>query len=93
MEAQHPVSSLRLVVITREANCWSWFALFHFQVPSKSPFAAPLERMQRLLPLMEEEVAASEEVLTDLLDKLSDMVRESLASQTRQNAKGGKGWG
>ena len=49
---------------------------FSVQVPSKSPFAAPLERMQRLMPLMEEEVAASEEVLTDLLDKLSDMVRQ-----------------
>lgn len=31
--------------------------------------------MQRLMPLMEEQVASSEEVLTDLLDKLSDMVR------------------
>lgn len=27
------------------------------------------------MPLMEEQVASSEEVLTDLLDKLSDMVR------------------
>lgn len=32
--------------------------------------------MQRLMPLMEEQVAASEGVLTELLDKLSDMVRE-----------------
>lgn len=60
--------------------CWFLVSLmggyFIFQVPSKSPFAAPLERMQRLMPLMEEEVAASEEVLTDLLDKLSDMVSE-----------------
>lgn len=50
------------------------------QIPSKSPFAAPLECMQRLLPLMEEQVASSEEVLTDLLDKLSDMVRQGGSS-------------
>ncbi|CAM9281861.1 unnamed protein product [Pylaiella littoralis] len=50
------------------------------QVPSKSPFAGPLEQMQRLMPLMEEEVAASEEVLTDLLDKLSDMGLEDSVS-------------
>lgn len=46
-------------------------------MPSKSPFAAPLERMLRLMPLMEEQVAASEEVLADLLEKLSDMVRQA----------------
>ncbi|CAM9814800.1 unnamed protein product [Ectocarpus sp. 12 AP-2014] len=50
------------------------------QVPSKSPFAAPLEHMQRLMPLMEEQVASSEEVLTDLLDKLSDMGLEDSVS-------------
>ncbi|CAM9661739.1 unnamed protein product, partial [Hapterophycus canaliculatus] len=50
------------------------------QVPSKSPFAAPLERMQRLMPLMEEQVGASEEVLTDLLEKLSDMGLEDSVS-------------
>lgn len=53
-----------------------FFSTSLYQVPSKSPFATPLERMQRLMPLMEEEVAASEEVLTDLLEKLSDMVRQ-----------------
>lgn len=47
-------------------------------MPSKSPFAAPLERMLRLMPLMEEQVAESEEVLADLLDKLSDMVRQTI---------------
>lgn len=65
--------------------------LIGFQIPSKSPFAAPLESMQRLMPLMEEEVAASEEVLTDLLDKLSDMVRQPLASETREIVKRGAG--
>ncbi|CAN0329581.1 unnamed protein product [Ectocarpus sp. 12 AP-2014] len=50
------------------------------QVPSKSPFAAPLEHMQRLMPLMEEQVASSEEVLADLLDKLSDMGLEDSVS-------------
>ncbi|CAM9941395.1 unnamed protein product [Scytosiphon promiscuus] len=50
------------------------------QVPSKSPFAAPLERMQRLMPIMEEQVGASEEVLTDLLEKLSDMGLEDSVS-------------
>lgn len=51
--------------------------VFSSQMPSKSPFAAPLERMLRLIPLMEEQVAASEEVLADLLEKLSDMVSQT----------------
>ncbi|CAB1112685.1 unnamed protein product [Ectocarpus sp. CCAP 1310/34] len=50
------------------------------QVPSKSPFAAPLEHMQRLMPLMEEQVASSEAVLTDLLENLSDMGLEDSVS-------------
>lgn len=33
------------------------------------------------MPLMEEQVAASEEVLTELLDKLSDMVRQKRAEK------------
>lgn len=83
----HCVSTTKLAMITlaceyiasssRFSTCVC-LLVFHrrpFQVPSKSPFAGPLEQMQRLMPLMEEEVAASEEVLTDLLDKLSDMVR------------------
>lgn len=41
---------------------------------------------------MEEEVAASEEVLTDLLDKLSDMVRQPMASETQDRQRGGTGW-
>lgn len=40
------------------------------------------------MPLMEEEVAASEGVLTDLLDKLSDMVRQPMTSNTRNTANG-----
>lgn len=47
------------------------------KIPSKSPFAGPLTHIQRIMPLMEEQVAASEEVLTELLDKLSDMVRQN----------------
>ena len=42
------------------------------------------------MPLMEEEVAASEEVLTDLLEKLSDMVRHPVASGTRKTATDGE---
>lgn len=33
--------------------------------------------MLRMMPLMEEQVVASEEVLADLLEKLSDMVRQA----------------
>lgn len=43
--------------------------------------------MQRLMPLMEEQVAASEEILTELLEKLSDMVRET---EGRETVEGGE---
>lgn len=63
------------------------------QVPSKSPFAAPLEHMQRLMPIMEEQVASSEEVLTDLLDKLSDMVRHWTPHTTKAGIVQAQGGG
>ncbi|CAM9565693.1 unnamed protein product, partial [Discosporangium mesarthrocarpum] len=51
------------------------------QMPSKSPFTKPLSCMQQLLPIMEQEVADSEEVLADLLDKLAGMgLEDSVAS-------------
>lgn len=40
------------------------------------------------MPLMEEQVIASEEVLTDLLDKLSDMVRGNEIMQKHAELQG-----
>jgi hypothetical protein len=50
-------------------------------VPARSPYARPLAYLQRVLPIMEQEIVASEGVLTELLSKLADMgLADSISS-------------
>lgn len=42
-------------------------------VPTRSPFARPLEYLAHVMPIMEQEIVASERVLTELLETLANM--------------------